>query len=224
MKIEAGNIWITSDTHYAHSGICRGTTHWRKTEEDGTKTIPIDVVRDFDTTEEMNERMIENINDCVGENDILFHLGDWSFGGFENILEFRYRINCKNIHLILGNHDHHIESNKDDVRKYFASVNHYLEVTVGKNSSTSMATKLVLCHYPIVSWNQMRKNSYMLHGHQHLKGDLRFGNGKKMDVGMCGSPEFRPYSLEEIVSILKDKVSYEIENRLEYRNLNRDGV
>jgi hypothetical protein len=64
----------------------------------------------------------------------------------------------------------------------------------------------------------------MLHGHQHLKGDLRFGNGKKLDVGMCGSPEFRPYSLDEIVSTLRDKTSYEIENRLEYSNLNRDGI
>jgi calcineurin-like phosphoesterase family protein len=210
LKIDHGNIWITSDTHFGHAGIVRGTTHWRILDDDGNKIVPLDAVRDFDTVEEMNERMIENINDCVGEHDTLFHMGDWSFGGFENISEFRYRINCKNIHFIIGNHDHHIESNKENIRRFFASVNSYNEVNVAHKSGN---LKLVLCHYPIVSWNNMRRNSYMIHGHQHLKGDQRFGNGKRMDVGMCGHPEFRPYNLDEIVEILRNSESYEIENR-----------
>ena len=218
LKIDHGNIWITSDTHYGHAGICRGTTHWRMLDPDGNKIVPLDAVRDFDTVEDMNDRIVENINFCVGENDTLFHMGDWSFGGFENILEFRYRINCKNIHFIIGNHDHHIESNKENVRSLFASVGHYNEVTV-KHKSGNM--KLILCHYPIVSWNNMRKNSYMLHGHQHLRGESRFGNGKRIDIGMCGHPEFRPYHLDEIVDLLKDKVSYELENRVEGGNLIR---
>jgi calcineurin-like phosphoesterase family protein len=210
LKIDHGNIWITSDTHFGHAGIVRGTTHWRILDADGNKIVPLDAVRDFDTVEEMNEMMISNINDCVGEHDTLFHMGDWSFGGFENISEFRYRINCKNIHFIIGNHDHHIESNKENIRRFFASVNSYNEVNVAHKSGN---LKLVLCHYPIVSWNNMRKNSYMIHGHQHLKGDQRFGNGKRMDVGMCGHPEFRPYNLDEIVEILRNSESYEIENR-----------
>jgi hypothetical protein len=53
----------------------------------------------------------------------------------------------------------------------------------------------------------------MLHGHQHLKGDQRFGNGKRMDIGMCGHPEFRPYNLDEIIDTLRNSESYEIENR-----------
>jgi calcineurin-like phosphoesterase family protein len=210
LKIDHGNIWITSDTHFGHAGIVRGTTHWRIMDADGNKIVPLDAVRDFDTVEEMNEMMISNINDCVGEHDTLFHMGDWSFGGFENISEFRYRINCKNIHFIIGNHDHHIESNKENIRRFFASVNSYNEVNVAHKSGN---LKLILCHYPIVSWNNMRKNSYMIHGHQHLKGDQRFGNGKRMDVGMCGHPEFRPYNLDEIVEILRNSESYEIENR-----------
>ena len=44
--------------------------------------------------------------------DTLYHLGDWSFGGIENIWNFRKRINCKNIYLVPGNHDHHIKKNK----------------------------------------------------------------------------------------------------------------
>jgi calcineurin-like phosphoesterase family protein len=210
LKIDHGNIWITSDTHFGHAGIVRGTTHWRTLDDEGNKIVPLDAVRDFDTVEEMNEMMISNINDVVGENDTLFHMGDWSFGGFENISEFRYRINCKNIHLIIGNHDHHIESNKENIRRFFASVNYYNEVNVKHKSGN---VKLVMCHYPIVSWNNMRRNSYMLHGHQHLKGDQRFGNGKRMDIGMCGHPEFRPYNLDEIIDNLRNSESYEIENR-----------
>jgi calcineurin-like phosphoesterase family protein len=67
----------------------------------------------------------------------------------------------------------------------------------------------------------MRRNSYMIHGHQHLKGDQRFGNGKRMDIGMCGHPEFRPYHLDEIVDLLKDLESYEVENRVKGGSLIR---
>jgi calcineurin-like phosphoesterase family protein len=214
-KKEERNIWFTSDTHYSHGGICRGTTHWRKQDDHGNLSIPLDAVRDFDTIEEMNEAMVENINSNVKEDDILFHMGDWSFGGIENITEFRYQIKCKNIHFIIGNHDHHIESNKEGIRRYFSSVNSYLEVTIKNNinEAKTATMKLILCHYPIVSWNNMRKGSYMLHGHQHLKGEQRFGNGKRLDIGMCGHPEFRPYSLSEITDLLKDLESYELENR-----------
>jgi calcineurin-like phosphoesterase family protein len=218
LKLNGANIWITSDTHYGHAGICKSTTHWRILDENGEKVIPEDSVRDFASLSDMNDAIVENINQTVGEDDVLFHLGDWSFGGIQNIEELRYRIKCKNIHLILGNHDHHIESNTGNVRKYFSSVNHYLEVSVG---TTSKNLKLILCHYPISSWNHLRRNGYMLHGHQHLRGDKRFGNGKRMDVGMCGSPEFRPYNLGEVVDLLKDAESYEIESRTSGINLIR---
>jgi hypothetical protein len=53
----------------------------------------------------------------------------------------------------------------------------------------------------------MHHGSYMLHGHQHLKGDRIFGNGRRMDVGLCGTEEFgfRPYHLEEILDTLKNR-------------------
>ncbi len=73
-------VWITSDTHYSHTNICRGVTNWRMS--DGS--IPITQTRDFDTIEKMNSRIVDNINEVVGQDDVLIHLGDWSFGGFEN--------------------------------------------------------------------------------------------------------------------------------------------
>ena len=96
-------LWYTSDTHYNHANICSATTKWAD---------PL-ACREFKSLEHMNAHLVGNINEVVGQDDILFHLGDWSFGGFEQIQEFRDSIVCKNVHIITGNHDHHIENNKE---------------------------------------------------------------------------------------------------------------
>ena len=204
--MKADNIWITSDTHYSHTNICRGVSRWGTYDELGNFTVSINATRDFPDVETMNNLIVDSINDNVSPNDHLVHLGDWSFGGFEKIQEFRERINCKNVTLILGNHDHHIQSNKDGIRKLFTHVAHYEEMKV-KGVGT-----FVLCHYPILSWNNLRNGSIMLHGHQHLKEDNRFGKGiddgvfgKRMDIGLDGSPDFRPYHIEEVVKIVNDR-------------------
>ena len=192
---DKSNVWITSDTHYGHKNICRGVTDWRL--PDGS--IPVEQTRDFSSVEKMNSVILNNINEVVGQDDILIHLGDWSFGGFENIRKFWDQIVCKNIHLVLGNHDHHIEKNRDDIRDLFESVNHYVELTVGGN-------KFVLMHYPLSSWNGLNKGVIQLHGHVHLPKEKKFGKGRKMDVGMDGSEEFRPYNLiREIVPIMRKR-------------------
>ena len=105
-------LYFTSDTHYGHSNICRATTRW--TESDN-------LTRDFKSLDAMNSALVDRINDTVGQDDILIHLGDWSFGGFENIEEFRKRIVCKNVHLVFGNHDHHIRRNKGLIQTIFTT-------------------------------------------------------------------------------------------------------
>ena len=90
------NIYFTSDSQYSHSNICKSTTEW----------TDISRCRNFNSISEMNDHIVDNINSIVGEDDILFHLGDWSFGGFDKISEFRNKLVCKNIHIITGNHDH----------------------------------------------------------------------------------------------------------------------
>ena len=167
MKLQANNLWFTSDTHYSHNNICRGVSNWL-TNPDAN----IEMTRDFLSIEEMDSALVNNINDSVDENDWLIHLGDWSFGGFEKIQEFRDRINCKNIVLIIGNHDHHIQKDKEKIRKIFTHVTHYEELKITRNNQPSY--QFVICHYPIISWNGMHNGVKMLHGHQHLKGDDRF--------------------------------------------------
>mgnify|MGYP000264999736 FL=1 len=147
----------------------------------------------------MNSVLVDNINSMVGENDVLFHLGDFSFGGFDKIGEFRSRIVCKNIHLILGNHDHHIENNRQGCQGYFLSVSHYNTLKIDEHTFRLM-------HYPISSWDGLNKGVMHLHGHCHLPTNLRFGKGQRMDVGMDGHPEFRPYNIRrEVVPLLRNR-------------------
>jgi calcineurin-like phosphoesterase family protein len=185
-------VWITSDTHYNHTNICRGTTNWRT--PDGK--IPIAQTRDFETLGKMNDAIVNNVNEHVGQEDILIHLGDWSFGGFETIEEFHNRLICKNIHLVLGNHDHHIERNRDNIRSKFLSVNWFEQFSY-------QGETIEMCHYPIASWNGLRKGRIHLHGHCHLPYNKKFGNGRRMDVGMDGSIGFVPYDLKDLIKAIK---------------------
>ena len=190
-------IFFTSDTHYGHKNICRGVSNW---------TGGLDKTRDFKTIDQMNAAIVDGINQTVGQDDILVHLGDWSFGGFESIQEFRDRIICKNIYLILGNHDHHIENNRGTCQDLFKGVYQYtrLEGVRPVNSRIVEKFNFVLSHFPICSWHDMNKSTYHLFGHVHLPQDKKIMPGKSMDVGMDGN-NLIPYELREVVSILKDR-------------------
>ena len=188
--LTSGNVFITSDCHFSHKNLCRGVTGWRTT--DGK--IPISSTRDFPTLDLMNDTIVNNINSKVGQDDTLIMLGDIAFGGFENITIFLDRLICKNIHLVLGNHDHHIKNNRENIHDRFLSVQNYLEANInGEN--------FVMTHYPFESWNGLNKGVIHLHGHVHLPASRKWGNGKRLDVGVDGNGYF-PYKITEIVHMM----------------------
>lgn len=188
--LTSGNVFITSDCHFSHKNLCRGVTGWRTT--DGK--VPVSSTRDFPTLDLMNDTIVNNINSKVGQDDTLIMLGDIAFGGFENITIFLDRLICKNIHLVLGNHDHHISNNRGGIQDMFLSVQNYLEANInGEN--------FVMTHYPFESWNGLNKGVIHLHGHVHLPASRKWGNGKRLDVGVDGNNLF-PYSLTEIVHMM----------------------
>lgn len=190
------NVWVISDTHYSHKNICRGVTEWRM--PDGS--IPIAQTRDFPTIAKMNDIMVNNINNVVMPDDVLIHLGNWSFGGFESIREFWDRLICKNVILILGNHDRHIKNNRNDIRELFVGVDEEEDQYIYDGRLFH------LNHYPIISWRDIKEGSIHLHGHTHFTGERRFGIGKRMDVGIDGHPEFRPYNLKtEIIPLMNKR-------------------
>jgi calcineurin-like phosphoesterase family protein len=200
MKIElqkGQRLFFTSDTHYAHGNICSATTKWDNASN---------LTREFNSLDHMNNTLVNNINCMVGEDDILIHLGDWSFGGFEKIQEFRDRILCKNIHLVLGNHDHHIERNKEGVQSLFSSVQQYLRLEVRRpiNKATTEKFIFVCMHYPIASWHDMNQGVIHLFGHVHLPSHLRIADGKAMDVGVDGNG-LEPISLDKVLNLMKNQ-------------------
>ena len=189
------NIFFTSDTHAFHKNICSATSEWP--EGRGT--------RKFNSLNEMNDRLVYEINAMVGPDDILVHLGDWSFGGFESIGEFRKRIVCKSIILFLGNHDHHILNDKEGVRSYFKHVSSYDILDIRRPLvNETKKYQFVCCHFPIASWDGMNKRIPHLHGHVHLPPKLKIHEGQAMDVGVDGN-NFKPYSLNEISKIMEGR-------------------
>ncbi len=188
--LTTGTVWITSDTHYHHKNICRGVTNWRT--QDGK--IPVSSTRDFRDLDEMDSTIVNNINAKVGPDDTLIHLGDVAFGGFEMVGQFLDRLVCKNIHLVLGNHDHHIQNDREGIQSRFLSVQNYLEANIeGEN--------FIFCHYPLQSWNGLNKGFIHLHGHVHLSAQNKWGNGKRLDVGMDDNNIY-PYKITEIVHMM----------------------
>ena len=190
-------LFFTSDTHYNHKNICRSTTEWRTKD----KEIPISQTRDFKSLHHMNSVIVNNINEVVKQDDILFHLGDWSFGGFEYVKEFRDRIVCNNVHLLYGNHDHHIEKNREGIRGIFTTTSQYLVLTVVENDMTH---EFVLMHYPLCSWHNMNNGRFHLFGHVHLPENKKRMAGRSMDVGMDGN-NMMPYDMREVVRTLSGR-------------------
>jgi calcineurin-like phosphoesterase family protein len=192
------NIWFTSDTHYGHKNIVRGTTEWGQFEPGSSHQG----VRDFDTLEEHNEALVKSLNGLVKENDTLYHLGDWSFGGHKNIEIFRNRLNCKNIHLIFGNHDQHVEPIDSPYRKLFSSVGHYKEINLkipSRNAGKYGKTHIIMSHFAMRVWNKSHHGSIMLYGHSH--GTLPDSGFRSMDVGV-DTHDLYPYHLDEIMEIM----------------------
>lgn len=189
------STWITSDVHIGHKNIVKGISEW----EDKSPC------RNFETLEEHDSTIIDNINKLVHKDDILYILGDIFFGGRDVIISYRNRIICNNIHLVLGNHDLLIRKNAQlsehvYARDLFKSCSDVLEKKIGNS-------KFFMSHYAHRTWPNSSRGSYHLYGHSH--GSLEWQQwGRSMDVGIDTHPEFRPYHIDEIRSILDKREIY----------------
>ena len=131
-------IWFSGDWHYGHKNIVLGCSNW----EDKT------ACRNFQTLQEHNDTLIQNINNNCKRSDIIYFLGDWSFGGKDNVEKFRHKINCKNIHLIFGNHDLHIKKNYNNCQSLFNSCKEINYKKIGNDN-------FVMCHYAMRTWIEL---------------------------------------------------------------------
>ena len=129
-------VFIVSDTHFNHKNILKYEAEKRP----------------FHDINEMNEVLIKNWNSVVGENDIVWHLGDVGMGSPDNLKQFVSRLNGRKF-LIMGNHD----------RKY--SPQRFLNIGFEfvSTSSRLVDKKYILSHEPKL----VSKPYFNIHGHIH---------------------------------------------------------
>ena len=205
-------VWLSSDWHGYHKNICAGETVWCKFPIPFKEWIISDKgacikfciehgVRPFETAEEMTEVIVKNINEDVKENDILFFLGDWSFAGKCNICRLRSAINCKNIHIVVGNHDKEIANHANEMSSLFTSISRKMEVYIDDRF-------VVFDHYANRVWNRChQRNNPSIHGHGHSHSKLP-PLGRSLDIGidmyykLFG--EYRAFIFDKFYEIVKD--------------------
>lgn len=161
----------------------------------------------------MNDTLVTNWNSVVGENDIVFVLGDFCFDQKTQWVKFLDKLKGKK-YLIQGNHDKdasipydRFEAVADIAQIYLYS---YTVYDRDLDKETDVYDKFVLCHYCMVSWPGQWQGFYHLFGHGHTRKnntalDAALIDKRPLpsyDVGVDNN-DFTPISQEEVVKILE---------------------
>jgi len=131
-------VFLVSDTHFGHAGVCRFT------RADGCTPL-----RPWDSAEEMDEAMVKAWNERVRPNDKVYHLGDVVIN--RKSLSIMSRLNGDKV-LIRGNHDIFKDT---DYREHFRELRAY-----------HVMNGLILSHIPVHEASLGRFGGN-IHGHLH---------------------------------------------------------
>ena len=138
------SVFLVSDTHFGHSGVCRFMRN------DGVTKL-----RPFDNPEEMDEFMVEAWNKKVRPNDKVYHLGDVVIN--RRALSIMRRLNGDKV-LIRGNHDIFKDT---DYREYFRELRAY-----------HVMNGMILSHIPVHA-ESLGRFGVNIHGHLHANRVMR---------------------------------------------------
>lgn len=185
------NLYLTADSHFNHANIIKFCN------------------RPFNNVEQMNETLIDNWNQVVGKDDIVFHLGDFCLGGAAEWTKLLDRLNGK-IYLILGNHD--LKNIRQGFIQRFEHVALQMFITVDKQ-------KMYLSHYPFLCFEGGYKDVWQLFGHVHTRKNntgidaerLQYLYPTQYDVGVDNN-NFEPVSFEEVKAIIDRQVEQQKQN------------
>ncbi len=169
------SVFLVSDTHFGHLGVCRFMRN------DGVTKL-----RPWDTPEEMDEEMIRRWNDRVRPNDKVYHLGDVVIN--RRALPTLARLNGDKV-LIRGNHDIFRD---DEYREYFRELRAY-----------HVMNGMILSHIPIHS-DSLGRFGTNIHGHTHANRVMTEVWGEyKIDVRyhcVCvEQTDFAPILFEDVI-------------------------
>lgn len=235
--------WFTADTHIHHGNIIKychrpflekedvdfltangGVWHRGAWKGDGSSKHQISKK----AVQRMGDTIIGNINDCVKPGDRLWHLGDVLFGYRQDYVRKAFdifkNIQCKNVHLIWGNHDDY----DDDYgcRLYDESGRTIKDLVKSTHSLRKIRVNnqmIVLCHYAMAVWEKSHRGSWHLYGHSHSNAEdwlNKIMPGRRsMDVGIDNAYKilgsYRPFSFEEIAEIMKDRHGVTIDHHID---------
>jgi calcineurin-like phosphoesterase family protein len=188
-------VWFTADTHFGHANIIR---HCQ---------------RPFAGVEEMDAHLLDRINERVGVDDILYHLGDFAIlKRGADVAAYRSRIRCRRVVLVLGNHDPQTLSGQ--VRPEFAGLFHevhsLLRIKVPVKGEPQL---IVLCHYALRVWDRSHHGVWHLFGHSH-GGLADDPHARSWDVGVdCNG--YAPMSLDEVAAVMARKTFRPVDHHRE---------
>lgn len=163
-------VWVWSDQHFFHKNIIAFSE------------------RPYESVDQMNEHMLANYNEYVGENDICIWGGDVGFGGNGAINELLEQCNGYKI-LIVGNHDF----KKKNVRLLNFDETHLIYTVDYPDVS------MVFTHYPMfnVPWPWVN-----VHGHLHAFPNPHSGHGLHINMN-CEVQGYKPRLLDDIAKHAK---------------------
>lgn len=178
-------IWLISDTHFFHNK----DFIWK--------------IRGFNNINEMNEKIIENWNSLIKEDDIVYHLGDIYLGTDDLTSVYNLLKSLKGRkYLAYGNHD-------TDNKIIFLKQNDlFKEINMGYRFRVGKKT-LILSHYPqLVANKDDKKPIWSIHGHTHSIdkfSDVFHTYNVNVDAHDC-----KPVNLEEIISDINKLNSFNL--------------
>ena len=179
-------VWFTADTHFGHKNIIRFCQ------------------RPFVDVEEMNRVMVENWNSIVGEDDLVFHLGDFSVGGAAEWTSLLDNLNGRII-LILGNHD--MNNVSQGFMHRFLDVKMQMLISIGKQ-------RIYLNHYPFLCYGGAYRNTWQLFGHVHTNQQSTGLDSPRLkqlfptqyDVGVDNN-NYYPVSFGKVSEIIQQQIT-----------------
>lgn len=156
------NVWVWSDTHFGHKNIIKYCD------------------RPFCDIDEMSQRLIDNHNEVVGDDDLVVWVGDVAFMPDAKANEILSNLKGERI-LVIGNHDLH----KGKVRELDFKEKHLVYAVDGE-------TPVVFTHYPFENCPMGWIN---VHGHIHNSYDTNSLQHINVSVEVI---DYRPMSWDEI--------------------------
>jgi calcineurin-like phosphoesterase family protein/2'-5' RNA ligase len=171
----SNSIYLISDLHLDHANIIRYCARPFLSSD----------------TNEMNTVLVENWNNVIRNSNIVYFLGDLTFGRGARPAEYWLSKLKGKIQFIRGNHEYGVQNSKE-----YAILNH-------------QGHDFLLVHNPDPKQLPIKWDGWIIHGHMH-DNDVKkypFINGEEKTINVSAElTNYRPVSMDYILSLHFDSI------------------